>query len=56
VKITTANTTPESSILQSILKDMADKGMQAAVIEVSSQALKLYRTLGIRFDERGVVI
>lgn len=47
---TTANTTPESNILQSILCDMVNAGMKAAVIEVSSQALKLYRTLGIRFE------
>lgn len=50
VKTTTANTTPESNILQSILKDMVSVGMKAAVIEVSSQALKLYRTLGIKFE------
>ena len=29
---------------------MANEGMKAAVIEVSSQALKLGRTLGIEFD------
>lgn len=50
IKKVTANTTPESCILQSLLKNMVDAGMQAAVIEVSSQALKQLRTLGIRFD------
>ena len=49
-KRVTANTTPESCILQSLLKNMVDDGMQAAVIEVSSQALKQFRTLGIKFD------
>lgn len=43
------NTTPESHILQYHLRKMADEGMRAAVIEVSSQALKLHRTLGTEF-------
>lgn len=50
IKKTTANTTPESCILQATLKNMYDAGMQAAVIEVSSQALKQFRTLGIKFE------
>ena len=44
------NTTPESIALQRTLKEMADDGVQAVVMEVSSQALKLDRTAGISFD------
>ncbi len=44
------NTTPESLELQKILKDMADDGVQAVVMEVSSQALKLDRCAGIVYD------
>lgn len=46
----TANTTPESCILQKYLRLMADSGMRAVVIEVSSQALALSRVLGVEFD------
>lgn len=46
----TSNTTPESYIIHRALREMADKGCQCAVMEVSSQALKLYRTYGIDFD------
>lgn len=49
-KIETPNTTPESHILQRYLRDMANAGMRAAVMEISSQALKLERVLGINFD------
>lgn len=49
-KIETPNTTPESHILQRYLRDMADSGMRAAVMEISSQALKLERVFGIKFD------
>lgn len=49
-RIDSKNTTPESHILQYHLRKMANEGMKAAVIEVSSQALKLGRTLGIEFD------
>lgn len=45
-----ANTTPESLALQKTLREMADAGVQAIVMEVSSQALKLDRTAGITFD------
>jgi UDP-N-acetylmuramoyl-L-alanyl-D-glutamate--2,6-diaminopimelate ligase len=44
------NTTPESLLLQKTLREMADDGVQAVVMEVSSQALMLDRTAGIRFD------
>ena len=45
-----ANTTPESIALQRDLKEMADAGVQAAVMEVSSQALMMDRTAGITYD------
>lgn len=43
-------TTPGAIDLQRYLRDMADSGCRAAVIEVSSQALKLGRTEPIYFD------
>jgi len=43
-------TTPESLDLQRMLRDMVDYGCKAAVIEVSSQALKQQRTHGLVFD------
>ena len=46
----TSNTTPESYELHKAMKKMIDKGCKCAVMEVSSQALKLYRTYGINFD------
>ena len=46
----TSNTTPESYVIQKSLNEMVNKGCQCAVMEVSSQALKLYRTYGIGFD------
>lgn len=46
----TSNTTPESYELHRAMKDMIDKGCKCAVMEVSSQALKLYRAYGINFD------
>lgn len=49
-KIETQNTTPESNIIQYHLKEMKDRGVEAVVIEVSSQALYLDRVLGIDFD------
>lgn len=44
------NTTPDSEELQGFLKEMVDRGCKYAVIEVSSQAMKLDRTAGITFD------
>lgn len=44
------NTTPESYVLQSYFAKMAEEGMDAVVMEVSSQGLKLHRTQGILFD------
>ncbi len=50
VRIPAHNTTPESTLLQKTFRDMADAGMQAVVMEVSSQALMLHRTQGFLFD------
>lgn len=44
------NTTPESYILQETFAKMAEAGMDAVVMEVSSQALMLHRTQGFVFD------
>lgn len=43
-------TTPESPDLQSILRHMADRGMKAAVMEVSSHALVLARVDTVLYD------
>lgn len=48
--IQAANTTPESYKLQFYMNEMLKAGMRAVVMEVSSQALKLNRVLGIEFD------
>ncbi|MEE3393217.1 MAG: UDP-N-acetylmuramoyl-L-alanyl-D-glutamate--2,6-diaminopimelate ligase [Lachnospiraceae bacterium] len=48
--IPSANTTPESYKVQEYFRKMVDNGMQAVVMEVSSQALKLSRVYGIDFD------
>ena len=48
--IPSANTTPESYVVQRDLRGMIDAGMNCAVMEVSSQALKLNRTAGIPFE------
>lgn len=44
------NTTPESYVLQDYLKQMVDAGLDAVVMEVSSQGLMLHRTAAIDFD------
>lgn len=44
------NTTPESYLLQEYLYRMVQAGLDAVVMEVSSQALKLHRTQGFLFD------
>lgn len=44
------NTTPESYILQEDFARMAEAGLEAVVMEVSSQALKQHRTQGFWFD------
>lgn len=48
--IPTKNTTPESYDVQKYLAMMVDAGMEYAVMEVSSQALKVGRTEGLHFD------
>lgn len=50
VQESTLNTTPESYFLQEYLKKMYDSGIRTVVMEVSSQALKMARVHGIRFD------
>lgn len=48
--INTVNTTPESCDIYAYLSMMRDSGVQAAVIEVSSQALKCGRVRGLTFE------
>lgn len=44
-----SRTTPEASDMQQLLREMADRGCRACVMEVSSHALALKRADGIRF-------
>jgi UDP-N-acetylmuramoyl-L-alanyl-D-glutamate--2,6-diaminopimelate ligase len=44
------NTTPESYLLQEYFAAMVEAGMDAVVMEVSSQALMLHRSQGFVFD------
>lgn len=44
------NTTPESYDIHRFFRKMVDAGLDTCVMEVSSQALKLNRTIGIEFD------
>lgn len=44
------NTTPESYIIQETFRKMADAGLKAVVMEVSSQGLMLHRVGGFVFD------
>lgn len=46
----TVNSTPESDVLHRTFRQMADSGIKAVVMEVSSLALVRHRTDGIRFD------
>lgn len=48
--IKTVNTTPESYDIQRFMNMMVEDGIDVCVMEVSSQALKLNRTVGIEFD------
>lgn len=48
--ISSENTTPESYLLQETFAKMVAAGMEAVVMEVSSQALLQHRTAGIEFD------
>jgi UDP-N-acetylmuramoyl-L-alanyl-D-glutamate--2,6-diaminopimelate ligase len=47
--IEAARTTPESSDLQELLREMVEAGCTEAVLEVSSHALALKRVFGLRF-------
>ena len=49
-RIHAVNTTPESYLLQEYLRQMADAGCDAVVMEVSSQGLMLHRSQGFVFD------
>ena len=49
-KVKTGLTTPESYVIHSLLRQMADDGCEYVVMEVSSQAIMLDRTAGIEFD------
>ncbi len=49
-KLPAKNTTPESYELHKIFRKMVDEGCKYAVMEVSSQGLKLDRVAGIEFD------
>ena len=46
----TVNTTPESYDIQKYLKEMVDDKVEYAIMEVSSQALKVGRVEGLSFD------
>lgn len=48
--IPSANTTPESYVVQEYFHRMVEAGMDAVVMEVSSQALMLHRVSGFVFD------
>ncbi len=48
--IPSANTTPESYVVQEYFHRMVEAGMEAVVMEVSSQALMLHRVSGVTFD------
>jgi len=49
-KIESYRTSPESLELHKLLRDMVDAGMEYVVMEVSSHALELSRTYGIKFE------
>lgn len=49
-RIPSANTTPESYRVQELFAEMVDAGLDAVVMEVSSQALMLHRVSGFMFD------
>ena len=48
--IPSANTTPESYLVQQYFAKMAESGCDSVVMEVSSQGLMLHRTAGFTFD------
>ncbi len=48
--IPSANTTPESYLVQKYFREMADIGCDCCVMEVSSQGLMMHRTAGFLFE------
>lgn len=48
--IPSANTTPESYLVQHYFRKMADAGCDCCVMEVSSQGLMMHRTAGFLFE------
>lgn len=49
-RIPSANTTPESYRVQELFAEMVEEGLDAVVMEVSSQALMMNRVSGFTFD------
>ncbi|MDR3595800.1 UDP-N-acetylmuramoyl-L-alanyl-D-glutamate--2,6-diaminopimelate ligase [Clostridium sp.] len=49
-KIHTERTTPESLELQELFSEMANKGVEYCVMEVSSHSLELDRVYGVKFE------
>jgi len=49
-KLDVSHTTPESTDLQKLLRDMVEEGVDLGVIEVSSHALSLERVMGCEYD------
>ncbi|MFZ5651468.1 MAG: UDP-N-acetylmuramoyl-L-alanyl-D-glutamate--2,6-diaminopimelate ligase [Bacillota bacterium] len=49
-KLDVSHTTPESTDLQKLLREMVDEKVEVAVIEVSSHALQLERVMGCEYD------
>ena len=52
-QITSQNTTPQSDYLHMFFDVCVKSGVEYVVMEVSSHALSLYRTYGIKFDSVG---
>lgn len=50
MSIPSANTTPESFLIQKYFREMADQGLDCCVMEVSSQGLMMHRTAGFLFE------
>ena len=50
IRIPSANTTPESYLVQEYFAKMAEAGCDRVVMEVSSQGLMLHRNAGFVFD------
>ena len=49
-KITLHNTTPENYEIQKLFREMVEEGCKYAIMEVSSQGLKMHRVDGFTFD------